>query len=389
MRILAIETSCDETAIAVLDATGDTSGATYTVLGDALYSQAAKHAAYGGVYPTLAKREHQKNLVPLTKKALRDAGLLAESAETVPYRAFDTIREEAFRKDVSDFVASYAKPALDVIVVTHGPGLEPALWTGVSFAESLAQAWNVPVLGVDHMEGHIVSALVKEHDGKFVLGSITLPLLALLISGGHTEFLLMKDWFEYELIGRTKDDAIGEAYDKVARLLDLPYPGGPEIDTLAAAAKARGATHDIVFPRPLAKDGTCDFSFSGLKTAVLYTVQKMPALTQEDKEHLADAFQDAAVDVTRIKTARALERTGAAVLAVGGGVSANTAIRDALAQLVQETFPETTLRFPERALTGDNAIMIGIAGHLRHVSGHTQTGPLTATGSQTLDSATT
>lgn len=384
MKILAIETSCDETAVAVLEAGGDTDGAEYTVLGDALYSQAAKHAEYGGVFPTLAKREHQKNLVPLTVKALTDASLLSEEKTGVDEGDVQTIREELFRDDVRAFLETHARPDIDVIVVTHGPGLEPSLWTGVTFAESIGKAWDIPVLGTDHMEGHIVSALVQGDSGKFTLHACEFPVLALLISGGHTELILMKDWFKYELLGRTKDDAIGEAFDKVARLLDLAYPGGPEISKYAAKARARSAEHDIVFPRPLAHDDSCDFSFSGLKTAVLYKLQKMDALSDEEKEHVAEAFEDAAAEVMFIKTKRALEKTQAKILAVGGGVSANTTIREGLQKLVDEEFPETTLMLPNMKLTGDNAVMIGIAGHLRYISGFTQKEPLTASGSQTL-----
>ena len=385
MKILAIETSCDETAVSILEGVGDTAGATYKVLGDALFSQAHLHAEFGGVYPNLAKREHQKNLVPLTIRALAEADLLSNGTNTITGTVGETIREEVFKHDVREFLTMHAKPDIDVIVVTCGPGLEPALWTGVAFAESLAQAWDIPVLGVDHMEGHIISALVKEKEGTLELTAPSFPILALLISGGHTEFLVMKEWFNYELVGRTKDDAIGEAFDKVARLLDLPYPGGPEIDKHAARARERNAEHDIIFPRPLAHDDTCDFSFSGLKTAVLYKLQKMPKLTQEDKEHIAEAFEDAAIEITLIKTERALEKTQARILAVGGGVSANKEIRNGLQKLVDDEFPETTLHLPERILTGDNAIMIGIAGHLRFVSGHRESGPLKASGSQTLN----
>jgi N6-L-threonylcarbamoyladenine synthase len=385
MKILAIETSCDETAVAVLEALGDAGGATYRVLGDALYSQASKHAAYGGVYPTLAKREHQTNLVPLTLRALTEAELLKEGTFPVLSDTLDTIRDEEFRKNILDFIHTHEKPDIDLIAVTRGPGLEPALWTGVSFAEALARAWNIPILGIDHMEGHIVSALVHDGSGILTLKPPTFPILALLVSGGHTEFILKKDWFAYELVGRTKDDAIGEAFDKVARLLDLPYPGGPEVSRAAGRARERDAHHDIVFPRPLAHDATCDFSFSGLKTAVLYALQKMPKLTPEDKEHVAQAFEDAAVDITIIKTRRALEKTGAQVLAVGGGVSANTHLRSALEKMISEEFPDVSLLMPLKNLTGDNAIMIGIAGHLRAIHGFSENEPLVARGSQTLD----
>lgn len=399
MKILAIETSCDETAVAILEAEGSTAGARYRILGDALFSQAHLHAAYGGVYPNLAKREHQKNLVPLTIRALTEANLLKQNAPGTPMQLhnFSGVREEVFRNDISDFVNHYEKPEVNMIAVTRGPGLEPALWTGITFAEALGSVWGIPVLGIDHMEGHIISALLNPADGghsaggnrelhaaDFELSALQFPILALLISGGHTEFILMKEWFKYELVGRTKDDAVGEAFDKVARLLDLPYPGGPEVAAHARRSRERGAAHDIVFPRPLANDDTCNFSFSGLKTAVLYKLQKMPELTPSDKEHIAHAFEDAAAEIITIKTRRALEKTNARVLAVGGGVSANTKIRSDLAALIANEFPHTELRLPEKTLTGDNAIMIGIAAHMRATRGTTPTHPLIAEGSKKL-----
>ncbi len=349
MKILSIETSCDETAIAVLDCQGGSQGAAFKVLGNALYSQAHLHAAYGGVYPTLAKREHQKNL-PL---------LLAEAMEAAE------------------------NPKIDLIAVTQGPGLEPALWQGIEFAKKLGEEWGVPVAGTDHMEGHIVSALVALDENVYILQPPVFPILGLLISGGHTEFVLMKTWFEYEFVGRTKDDAVGEAFDKVARMLGLPYPGGPEVDAHAARSRARGAKHGIVFPRPMEHDNTCDFSFSGLKTAVLYKLRDMGRLSAEDREHVAEAFEDAARDIIVIKTRRALDKTGARTLAVGGGVSANKEIREGLTKLIANEFPGTTLRYPHKTLTGDNAIMIGMAAYLRHAAG-AATNPLIASGTQRL-----
>ena len=352
MRILAIETSCDETAIAIVDAEGDTSAATYRVMGDALLSQAALHAAYGGVYPTLAKREHIKNLPILLEQALNEA-----------------------HSDGSD---------IDLIAVTRGPGLEPALWTGIEFAKALGEKMNVPVMGIDHMEGHIVSALMRGESTKYEISNPKLPLLALLISGGHTELVLMSKWFEYELIGRTKDDAVGEAFDKVARLLGLPYPGGPAIGALARSRRTQGASPSFQFPRPMIRDNTCDFSFSGLKTAVMYKLKEMPELTDETRAEVAHAFEDAARDVIVAKTKRALMQTGAMTLAVGGGVSANIEIRQGLVNLVASDFPDVTLAYPNTSLTGDNAIMIAAAAYLRAVSGTTSRVPLVATGSLTL-----
>ena len=352
MRVLAIETSCDETAISILECSGDTTNATFRVLSNALFSQAHLHAEYGGVFPTLAKREHVKNLPLLLEQALTEAG----------------------------------NPTVDVIAVTQGPGLEPALWTGIEFAKELGQKIGVPVYGTDHMEGHIVSGLVTQKDEKtYELSMPTFPILGLLISGGHTELVLMKEWFKYELVGRTLDDAVGEAFDKVARMLDLQYPGGPKIEKLAALATARGAQHTIVFPRPLKHDNSCNFSFSGLKTAVLYQVRDMKQLSDEDKEHVAQAFQDAARDVLVLKTRKALLETGAKTLAVGGGVSASKNIRGGLEELVTKEFPDVKLSYPTGGLHLDNAIMIAMAAYLRY-SANVPSGPLEARGAQRLAS---
>ena len=389
MKVLGIETSCDETAVTILEGEGDFTSARFRILGNALYSQAALHAPYGGVYPTLAKREHQGNLAPLTIQALEEAKMIAKAADTsAAERAADAlakIPDAAFRDAVKDFVSIQAKPDIDLIAVTKGPGLEPALWTGINFAEALGAAWNVPVAGIDHLEGHIVSALLKKESEKtFSLADASFPLLSLLISGGHTEFVLSKAPLSYEPIGGTKDDAVGEAFDKVARLLGLPSPGGPHTAAFAARSRERESGSDIEFPRPLAHDDTCDFSFSGLKTAVLYKLRAMDKISEEDKEQIAQAFEDAARDIIVIKTKRALKATGAKSFAVGGGVSANAEIREGLTKLVKDEFPETTLMFPDASLTGDNAVMIAAAGYLRHAAGRSVMAPLTAHGSQKL-----
>jgi len=375
MNILAIETSCDETAVAVIQAEGTLQEAQYCVLGNALYSQAAKHAAYGGVYPNLAKREHQKNLVPLTIRALTEADMLhPQHSEARPPSVGGSIREEEFRNAVTDFVNRYVnrynKPDIDLIAVTNGPGLEPALWTGISFAHTLGEVWNIPVIGINHMEGHVVSAFLQKdrEKNKYQMANIKFPLLALLISGGHTELVLMKEWFQYELIGRTRDDAVGEAFDKVARILGMPYPGGPEIDRAASRARTRTSDVLVSLPRPMLRDASCDFSFSGLKTAVLYLVCDMKELSEIDKENIAREFEDAVSEVLVAKTVRALEKTHAKTLVVGGGVSANTHIREGLESLIRHSFPDVALRYPEQNLTGDNAVMIGVAAYLRYAA---------------------
>ena len=363
MKVLAIETSCDETAVAILEASGDEQSASFKVLGNALLSQVEQHRPYGGVYPMLAKREHLKNLPPLLTKAFEEAG----------------IREQE----------------VDAVAVTSGPGLEPALWVGVNAAKELSLALGKPLVAVNHMEGHILSALAKKEGDTLVIKNTEMPVLALLISGGHTELVLMKKWLEYELIGQTLDDAVGEAFDKVARMLGLPYPGGPEVSKLAEQERdhaklpfakdgalrssaspsagewgpgpsepRRGEVERITLPRPMIDSNTCDFSFAGLKTAVLYLLKEIPDLGEEKKSQIALEFENAVGDVLWKKTAMALDKTGAKTLVIGGGVSANTHIRRIFTEKIRD-LPETTLRIPTADLTTDNAVMIGLAGYYR------------------------
>jgi len=396
MKILAIETSCDETAVAILDCEGGEQGTSFTVLGNALLSQVALHAKYGGVYPNLAKREHAKNLVPILEEALKEAGMLREDVRVLPQETRDAItklleREPSLDEATLAFLTEIERPALDAIAVTAGPGLEPALWVGINFARALALVWELPIIAVNHMEGHILAALaqpeaprIKDQKpnepqiGRFEIKSTALPVLALLISGGHTELVLMKKWLHYELVGQTRDDAVGEAFDKVARMLELPYPGGPEISKLAEQARSLGFvnptsnvgfTKPITLPRPMIHDDTCDFSFSGLKTAVLYLLKERGGLSPLEKQRLAREFEDAVADVLWRKAARALEATGAKALAIGGGVSANTHIRRVFTQNVASEHTGVTLRIPTAALTTDNAIMIALAGYYHALAG--------------------
>lgn len=335
MKILAIETSCDETGIALVEAKKVGDSFVFKTHKAMLLSQAALHAEYGGVYPNLAKREHEKNLPIL-------------------YREF-------------------ADLACDAVAVTHGPGLEPALWQGVEFAKRVAAERGVPLLPVNHMEGHLISSLVqKEHTNKLefvsVLQNVQLPVLALLISGGHTEFVVMNEWFNYRVIGQTLDDAVGEAYDKVARMLGLSYPGGPEISKFATRSRERQGESTIKLPRPMLQSGTCDVSFSGLKTAALYSLRGLE-LSDEQKEDFAAEFEEAVGDVFVQKTRQALESTAAQTFVIGGGVAANTYLRERLQQLISDEFPDVEFRLPELAITGDNAIMIAQCALARALSG--------------------
>ncbi|HWU24442.1 MAG TPA: tRNA (adenosine(37)-N6)-threonylcarbamoyltransferase complex transferase subunit TsaD [Candidatus Paceibacterota bacterium] len=368
MKLLAIETSCDETAVSVLDGTaGEGTSAHFTLLGNALLSQIDIHKEYGGVYPMIAKREHAKNLVPLLGSALEQAGMYRKTAIELNSDLQNDItqileREPGLTDAMLVFLSGVERPEIDAIAVTAGPGLEPALWVGVNFAKALARAWNLPIISVNHMEGHICAALAQLEDPQHIsIPNIELPLLSLLISGGHTELVLSKEWGSFELVGATRDDAVGEAFDKVARMLGLPYPGGPEVSKLAERTREAGRDSGYSLPRPMINDAHCDFSFSGLKTAVLYQV-KDANLTDEQKEDMAREFEDAVADVLYSKTKRALEETGAKTLALGGGVSANTHIQRSFRIRLAEDFPDVHLAIPVPALTTDNAIMIGLVG---------------------------
>lgn len=378
MRVLAIETSCDETAVCIIDADGGFSDFKYSVLGNALINQASLHAPYGGVFPNLAKREHENNLVPLLTRAFTEANLL-ESGSAVTDVSHILEREVELRTQLNDFLSKFSKPNIDVIAVTYGPGLEPALWVGVNFAKALAHAWNVPIIPVNHMEGHIVVSTMHEN----MLAPFEFPLLSLLISGGHTEIVLSREWMHYELIGQTRDDAVGEAFDKVARLMDLPYPGGPEISKLAAEVRGTDI-QSISLPRPMIDSGDFDFSFAGLKTAVRKVVESEP-LTEDRKKAIALAFENAAADVLIAKTLRAIEEFGAQTVIVGGGVSANTHIRASLEEAIADSSLGTKLLIPPPSLATDNALMIALAGYFRAQKGeYTSAGSIKATGNLKL-----
>ncbi len=373
LTILSIETSCDETAVAVVDGVEDKQGTRFSVRGNALISQIDLHRPYGGVFPTLAKREHAKNLVPLTRAALEEAELLREDTQTIPDEDRDLIskaleREPELAEQFFAFVSEVEIPEIDAIAVTAGPGLPPALWVGVNFAQALAIAWHKPLVAVNHMEGHILAALATEQTGKtstlseLVISTVELPILALLISGGHTELVLMREWLSYELIGQTRDDAVGEAFDKVARLLGLPYPGGPEISRLAEEVRGSEIENPYNLPRPMLNSDTCDFSFAGLKTAARYLVRDLGDVDEEAQKYIALEFEDATVEVLLKKTLRALEDTDARTLALGGGVCANTHVRRTFTKIMEQKYPEVSLRIPTNALTTDNAVMIALSG---------------------------
>ncbi len=358
MNILGIETSCDDTAISII-----TADEGFTILGNTAFSQAALHSKYGGVFPNLAKREHGKNLIPLLRASLSEASMNIANKIPLTNEQKERVEELLSREPellslFIEFIENVEKPDIDAIAVTHGPGLEPALWVGVNFAKALGYIWDIQLIPVNHMEGHILSSLYQ--NGK--IDSSKTPILSLLISGGHTELVVMETWLNYKLIGKTLDDALGEAYDKVARMMGLAYPGGPLISKLAEQSREKKEGNPYSLPRPMIHHENCDFSFSGLKTAVLREIDGT-----EDKEKIAEEFENAVTEVLLTKTKKAIDLTNPKILVVGGGVSANTHIRKELQKLANEERLEFYI--PEVSLTGDNAIMIAFAGYYRALQG--------------------
>lgn len=318
MYVLGIETSCDETAVAIYHARDG-------LIADTLYSQVNCHAEYGGVVPELASRDHIRKLVPLMRQLLVDSGLSAS--------------------------------VIDGIAYTAGPGLMGALLVGAATARSLAWTWGIPAIAVHHMEGHLLAPMLEPNPPAF-------PFVALLISGGHTLLIQVTDIGRYQLLGESLDDAAGEAFDKTAKMLGLPYPGGPYLAAMAAQGRPR-----FEFPRPMTDRPGLDFSFSGLKTYALNTVNAC-AHSDQDKADIAYAFQQAMADTLAIKCKRALQQTGLKRLVVAGGVSANREIRARLQAMASQQQAE--LYFPRPAFCTDNGAMIAYAGCQRLLAGQTQ-----------------
>lgn len=319
MRVLGIETSCDETGIAIYD--GEQG-----LLSHVLYSQIPLHADYGGVVPELASRDHVRKTLPLIKQALSEAGLTAADIDGVAY--------------------------------TAGPGLAGALLVGATIGRSLAFAWQKPALAVHHMEGHLLAPMLEDKSPEF-------PFLALLVSGGHTQLVAVKGIGQYQLLGESIDDAAGEAFDKTAKLMGLDYPGGPLLAKLAT----QGDATKYPFPRPMTDRPGLDFSFSGLKTAASMVIQKEGASPQVQAD-IAASFQQAVVDTLLIKCRRALEQTGYKRLVIAGGVSANESLRQQLAALLQSMKGEVF--YPRKEFCTDNGAMIAFAGYQRLTAGQQQ-----------------
>lgn len=318
MRVLGIETSCDETGVAIYD---DSKG----LLAERLYSQISLHQEYGGVVPELASRDHVLKLLPMIDETMREAGCSAEAIGGIAY--------------------------------TAGPGLVGALMVGAATAQSLAYVWNKPVIGVHHMEGHLLAPMLEENPPQF-------PLVALLVSGGHTQLVHARAMGEYELLGESLDDAAGEAFDKTAKMMGLSYPGGVAIAALAEA----GNDKRFDFPRPMTNRPGLDFSFSGLKTFTLNTVEACGSgITGQDRADIAACFQRAVVETLVIKCRRALQLTGSKRLLIAGGVSANKILRARLDQMVGKEGGQ--LYCPRPRFCTDNGAMIAYAGCQRLKAG--------------------
>lgn len=354
IKILAIETSCDETAASVIGVENDRP----VILSNIVNSQIELHTKTGGVVPEVASRAHMENIIPVITEALIQA---SNKLQVTSYK--DSNDSKLGTSNYSEAI-KVLQNDITHIAVTNGPGLIGSLLVGFNAAKGIAYSLDKPIIPVNHIEGHIYSAFAESDK------EIEFPLISLTVSGGHTSLTLMKNHGEYETIGQTLDDAAGEAFDKVAKLLELGYPGGPVISKLASKFRSRkGKLEDregIVFPRPILNNGTFNFSFSGLKTAVLHYVlgiKKEREITEDDKEEICAAFEDAVVDVLVTKTMRAVERFEPKAVVLAGGVAANTRLRSELVYRIQIT--DNSIKFlpAPKNLCGDNAAMIGLAAY--------------------------
>ncbi len=385
MKILGIETSCDETAISLIEIDQETGAV--KILGNTVHSQIDIHAQYGGVFPILAKREHQINLIPVLVKTLTEAHLIKDGSTKID-ASIETIlsRDPELLKTFKEVIPKIEKPDIDFISVTVGPGLEPALWVGITFARALSTIWNTPLIPCNHMEGHILTALIKEKgDKEYTLIKPNFPALSLLISGGHTQIVLMEDIGDYKIVGETRDDAVGECFDKIARTLGLTYPGGPKISKLAAEARTENIQSPEMLPRPMFESDNLDFSFSGLKTAVLYLVQKLTktkTLSDEEIKGIAREVEDSVTDVIIEKMRKAIEKYGIETIIVGGGVIANKNIREHMEVLASDC--SVKLLLPQFEHSTDNGLMIALAGYFNHTKSVDASVKLVATGTLPL-----
>jgi N6-L-threonylcarbamoyladenine synthase len=320
MIVLGIDTSCDDTSIGILKV----KRRSFEILVNIVSSQVKLHAKYGGVFPFLAKREHRKNLPIVFKKALKEA----------------------------------KNPKIDLLAVTRGPGLEPCLWEGINFSKKLAKKLKIPLISINHIEAHVLINFLKSPISK-----IRFPIVCLVVSGGHTILFLMKEFLKYKILGETRDDAAGECFDKVARLLGLGYPGGPKIERIAKI-KIKNKKLKIKLPRPMIHQKNYDFSFAGLKTAVLYDFKKRPEKERKSKVYkvlMAKEIQKAIIEVLVEKTFRALKEFKAKMVLLGGGVVANQKLRKEFKKRAKKS--KIKLLIPEKKFCTDNGVMIALSGY--------------------------
>jgi len=376
MKILAIETSCDDTSIAVAEC----QSAIFNLLSNVLSSQIEIHKKYGGVYPMMARREHQKNLVPVLEKTLDKLSIPNDQFSNKCQLSNSQIkkiektleRENILKTQLLDFLKRYKKPDIDIIAVTKGPGLEPCLWAGINFAKALSWAWQIPLIGINHIEGHLFSGFLKKESLKIKEIKKFLPAMALIVSGGHTQLILVKEINKYKIIGETRDDAAGEAFDKIARILELGYPGGPAIATAATKIlnpkfqtlnkfKIQSSKFEIELPRPMFHSKDYDFSFSGLKTAVLYDFKKRKHHNKIYKALVAKEAQQAIIDVLLKKTLKATKDFRLKNIIIGGGVSANKELKKQFRQKAKKV----KVKVPILDFATDNAAMIALAACLK------------------------
>ncbi len=341
MNILAIETSCDDTAVALVKA----QKGNFFVMDEGVSSQIETHAPFGGVVPNLAAREHAKNLPVMLKRIFK--------------------RNKVNPKDI------------DLIAVTRGPGLIPALLVGTNAAKALSYAWKKPLVGVNHIAGHVYANLVRKKTStkQITKSGIKFPVLALIVSGGHTELVLMKKHMDFKIVGQTLDDAAGEAFDKVAKILGLGYPGGPAVSAMADKfqnkkpkdIRRRISNTRYQLPRPMLNSNNLNFSFSGLKTAVLYTVRGNPKILKNKRlaAELCAEFQQSVIDVLVSKTIRAAKKYKPKTVLLGGGVSANKELRAQLEKAIKNNLPNIRFRIPAAKYSLDNAAMIAVAGYFK------------------------
>jgi len=381
MKILAIETSCDDTCVSILKI----ENRKFKILSNIVSSQVKLHAKYGGVYPFMAKREHQRNLAPVLKKALIEARLLNSKSKD--------------QSSKLQFKIQNSISKIDLLSVTIGPGLEPCLWVGLNFAKELAKSLKLPLMPVNHIEAHIFANWLKpigktqnspKENLRFPTKQVKLktqnlfPAVCLVVSGGHTQLILMKDFGKYKILGETRDDAAGECFDKTARILGLGYPGGPIISKLAS--QGHSSVTSVILPRPMIYQKNYDFSFSGLKTAVLYLVKQLvdelrssspfanarvtengKKLTISQKRKICTEIQQAIIDVLIHKTLKAAKEYKAKSIILGGGVAANQELRKQFKQKIKKEIPNSLFLIPDSKFCTDNAAMVAITGYFNYI----------------------